>query len=118
MDRRLSAMKAEPWLAQRIIAAEGGEKPVAKKLSASMILAIALIVIMATGALAALGSWGIIDFATNHYGAYIPPKYEDCIKSENVTAETESLSVTIRESYYDGAILRVIIRFPDGYGIL
>ena len=37
MDRRLSAMKAEPWLAQRIIAAEGGEKPVAKKLSASMI---------------------------------------------------------------------------------
>ena len=107
MDRRLSAMKAEPWLAQRIIAAEGGEKPVAKKLSASMILVIALIIIMATGALAALGSWGIIDFASNHYGAYIPPKYEDCIKSENVTAETESLSVTIRESYYDGAILRV-----------
>ena len=107
MDRRLSAMKAEPWLAQRIIAAEGGEKPVAKKLSASMILVIALIIIMATGALAALGSWGIIDFAGNHYGAYIPPKYEDCIKSENVTAETESLSVTIRESYYDGAILRV-----------
>ena len=107
MDRRLSAIKAEPWLAQRIIAAEGGEKPVAKKLSTSMILAIALIVIMATGALAALGSWGIIDFDTNHYGAYIPPKYEDCIKSENVTAETESLSVTIRESYYDGAILRV-----------
>ena len=90
MDRRLSAMKAEPWLAQRIIAAEGGEKPVAKKLSASMILVIALIVIMATGALAALGSWGIIDFAANHYGAYIPPKYEDCIKSENITAETES----------------------------
>ena len=53
MDRRLSAMKAEPWLAQRIIAAEGGEKPVAKKLSASMILVIALIVITATGALAA-----------------------------------------------------------------
>ena len=108
MDRRLSAMKAEPWLAQRIIAAEGGEKPVAKKLSASMILVIALIVITATGALAAtLGAWGIIDFAGNHYGAYIPPKYEDCIKSENVTVETESLSVTIRESYYDGVILRV-----------
>ena len=108
MDRRLSAMKAEPWLAQRIIAAEGGEKPVAKKLSASMILVIALIVITATGALAAtLNAWGIIDFAGNHYGAYIPPKYEDCIKSENVTVETESLSVTIRESFYDGVILRV-----------
>ena len=108
MDRRLSAMKAEPWLAQRIIAAEGGEKTVAKKLSVSMILVIALIVILATGALAAtLGAWGIIDFAGNHYGAYIPPKYEDCIKSENVTAETESLSVNIRESYYDGTLLRV-----------
>lgn len=108
MDRRLSAMKAEPWLAQRIIAAEGGEKPMVKKLSASMILVIALIVILATGALAAtLGAWGIIDFAGNHYGAYIPPKYEDCIKSENTTVETESLSVTIRESYYDGNILRV-----------
>ena len=108
MDRRLSAMKAEPWLAQRIIAAEGGEKPMVKKLSASMILVIALIVILATGALAAtLGAWGIIDFAGNHYGAYIPPKYEDCIKSENVTAETESLSVNIQESYYDGTLLRV-----------
>ena len=108
MDRRLSAMKAEPWLAQRIIAAEGGEKPMAKKLSVSMILVIALIAVLATGALAAtLGAWGIIDFAGNHYGAYIPPKYEDCIKSENVTAETESLSVTIRESYYDGTLLRV-----------
>ncbi len=108
MDRRLSAMKAEPWLAQRIIAAEGGEKTVAKKLSVSMILVIALIAVLATGALAAtLGAWGIIDFAGNHYGAYIPPKYEDCIKSENVTAETESLSVNIRESYYDGTLLRV-----------
>ncbi len=108
MDRRLSAMKAEPWLAQRIIAAEGGEKPMVKKLSVSMILVIALIAVLATGALAAtLGAWGIIDFAGNHYGAYIPPKYEDCIKSENTTIETESLSVTIRESYYDGSILRV-----------
>ncbi len=108
MDRRLSAMKAEPWLAQRIIAAEGGEKTVAKKLSVSMILVIALIAVLATGALAAtLGAWGIIDFAGNHYGAYIPPKYEDCIKSENVTAETETLSVNIRESYYDGTLLRV-----------
>ena len=108
MDRHLSAVKADPWLAQRIIAAERGEKPVRRKLSASMILVIALVIVTATGALAAtLGAWGIIDFAGRFSGAYIPPKYEDCIKPENVSAETEHITCTIRESYYDGTILRV-----------
>ena len=108
MDRHLSAVKADPWLAQRIIAAEGGEKPVARKWSASIVLAIALVAVLATGALAAtLGAWGIIDFAGRYSDTYIPPKYEDCIKPENVTAETEHLTCTIRESYYDGTILRV-----------
>ena len=108
MDRHLSAVKADPWLAQRIIAAEGGEKPVARKWSASIVLAIALVAVLATGALAAtLGAWGIIDFAGRYSDTYIPPKYEDCIKPENVKAETEHLACTIRESYYDGTILRV-----------
>lgn len=107
MDRHLSAVKADPWLAQRIIAAERGEKPVKRKWSASMILAIALVIVTATGALAAtLGAWGIIDFAGRFDGAYVPPKYEDCIKHENVTFETEHVTCTIRESYYDGDILR------------
>ena len=56
---------------------------------------------------ATLGAWGIIDFAGRFSGAYIPPKYEDCIKPENVSAETEHITCTIRESYYDGTILRV-----------
>lgn len=79
-----------------------------KKTSAAAILVIALIVVSMTAALAAaLNGWGIINFAGNHANAYVPPEYEESITKENEIIETESVKCTIRESYYDGQILRM-----------
>lgn len=83
----------------------------ARKISAAAILVIALIAVSMTAAFAAaLNDWGIINFAGNHVNAYIPPKYEDSITMENKTVETDSVTCTIQESYYDGKILRLTAR--------
>ena len=109
-----------PSLQYQIARKAKGEEPVKKKLSASAILVIALIAISMTAALAAtLSNWGIIDFAGNHADSYIPPKYEDSIKKENLPVETENLVCTIEESYFDGIILRVTARIsPKGDTLL
>ena len=111
VERQLSGLKPDPLLARRIIASGGGEEPVKKKISASAIVVIALAVILATGALAAtLNAWGVIDFAGNHAGTFVPADYQDSIRQENVALETESAACTIQESYYDGMILRLTAR--------
>ena len=55
LDRHLSDMKADPWLAQRIIASERGEGKVKKKLSVSVILVVSLLLVLTTAALAVPG---------------------------------------------------------------
>ena len=103
----LSYVKEDPWLAQRVLANVKGEKPV-KKLSATTILVIVLICVMATGALAAtLNAWGILDFAGSYQGSYIPPDSGNSITQENLTVQTDLVTCAIRESYYDGKILRL-----------
>ena len=97
-----------PSLRYRIARKTKGEETVVKKISATAILIIALIAVTMTAALAAaLHSWGIVDFAGRHANTYVPPKYEDSITRENVKLETDSVSCTIQQSYYDGKILRL-----------
>ena len=61
LDRHLSLVKADPWLAQRIIASERGEKKVKKKLSVSVIVAL-LLLVLATVALAVTGLYRVINW--------------------------------------------------------
>jgi hypothetical protein len=61
LDRHLSHMKADPWLAQRIIASERGETKVKKKLSVSMIVA-SLLLVLTTVALAVTGLYRVINW--------------------------------------------------------
>ena len=61
LNRHLSLMKADPWLAQRIIASERGETKVKKKLSVSVIVAL-LLLVLATVALAVTGLYRVINW--------------------------------------------------------
>ena len=62
LDRHLSDMKADPWLAQRIIASERGEGKVKKKLSVSVILVVSLLLVLTTAALAVTGLYQVINW--------------------------------------------------------
>ncbi len=118
LDRHLSNLKADPYLAQCIMANEEGEKTVIKKISASMVLAIVLICVLVTGALAAaLGNWGMIDFWGRHSG-HIPENADETISKEEIRAEAEQFICTIQESYYDGCILRMIARIEPKMPIM
>jgi len=116
IEHSLSHVQADPWLAQRVLAHAKGEKPVVKKISVSMMIAILLVILTLTGALATvLNAWGIIDFAGNHANVYIPPRYEESIKQENTVVEGDNLTCHIQQSYYDGKILRVTAQIiPKG----
>ena len=59
VDDMTKTAKQDPWLAQRILAQEKGEQPMARKISASMVIAIVLIIISLSAALAA--GLGIFD---------------------------------------------------------
>ena len=59
MDNALSGLRGDPWLARRVLERAKGEGPVKKKISAALIIAIALILVTASVALAAgLGLFG------------------------------------------------------------
>ena len=107
LDRRLSGLQGDPWLTAKVLSKAEGEKPV-KKLSATAIIVIVLLVLTMAGALAAaLNAWGVVDFAGNYSWTYVPENARDNVTPENVTVETDKVICTIQESYYDGGILRV-----------
>ena len=107
LERRLSGLQEDPWLTAKVLSKAEGEKPV-KKISATAILVIALLALSMAGALAAaLNAWGVIDFAGNLGWTYVPENARDSVTAENLTVETDDLVCTIRESYYDGEILRL-----------
>ena len=59
MNAALSGLREDPWLARRVLANAKGENVVVKKISVSMVIAIALVLLTVTGALAAaLGLFG------------------------------------------------------------
>ena len=58
LDRRLSGFQTDPWLAQRIIASGKGETKVKKKVSGfAIVIAIILVLTMATAIAAKLAGW-------------------------------------------------------------
>ena len=61
IERQLSDLEPDPWLAQRIIASEKGETKVKKKLSVSVIIAL-LLLVLATVALAVTGLYRVINW--------------------------------------------------------
>lgn len=108
INRQLAGMKGDPQLAEQIMNDQTKEPMTVRKPVLSMAFAVVLLCVLSAGALAAaLGAWGVMDFAGRHIGACVPPQYADCIVREDTVIETEQLTCTVQESYYDGRILRV-----------
>ena len=105
VDRRLSGLQGDPWLTAKVLSKAEGEKTV-KKLSATAIIVIVLLVLtMAGGLAAALQAWGVIDFAGNTWRTYVPENAQESVTREDMSIETDHLVCQIRDSYYDGEIL-------------
>ncbi len=94
LDRRLSGLQGDPWLAAKVLAKAEGEEPMKKKISTTAILIIALLAIMTVGALAAAAvtHWGVIrrlmdeQWNVNEEALVSPLKAESDIQSLRFTA--------------------------------
>lgn len=106
VDHRLSALEGDPFLAQRIIAAEEGEKEV-KKFSVSLALVLTIMILTLSVGFALVGG-GIIDHLWG--GEENAPKdvVDQIVKPEE-TATTELGQVKVEEILYDGVNLHTTI---------
>ena len=83
------------------------------KLSIGWVIALVLVCILATGAVAAtLNLFGLRDFISRYAGetgATVTEEFRESIQPENITAETDRAVYTVQESYYDGSSIRIIV---------
>ena len=98
VDRRLSGLQEDPWLAQRIMAGETDRRTV-RKLPVSVLAACALAVISMSVALA-VGNLlpGIFDLS----GVNRNEDTENMVQHVSCRWETEYATATVREMLYDG----------------
>ncbi|QUC66085.1 hypothetical protein [Aristaeella hokkaidonensis] len=112
LDRRLSGLQDDPWLTAKVLAKAEGEKPV-KKLSATTILVIALLILTMAGALAA-ANWTVISRLFGDGWYYNETAIETPLKTES---SLTMLDITATEAYWseDGfsVVFRVESKSPD-----
>lgn len=103
VDRRLSGMREDPWLAARVIEASKGDKPVKKKISASFALILTIILIASMALAAGLGVFGRI---ANQYDPTTKDRLsglETVSTQIGTTAATgDGITVQIEQCYYEG----------------
>ena len=115
VDRRLSSLEEDPFLAHRIIRAEeGGEKIMKKKLSFALILAIVMMTLTMSAALALVGS----RIAGALYGpeATVPPALLEEIQTPGATAASPLGQISLDELLYDGADLHLALTLTNPTG--
>ena len=115
MNTALSGLQADPWLTRRILANKEGEEPMTKKISVSMILVIALIVLSITAALAAgLGLFGQLaqDFSWDSR----LPSLEETAQPLALSVTTEDgITVEIPQAYYEGDRVFISYRLSGNF---
>ena len=102
VDDMTKTAKEDPWLAQRILAQEKGEQPMARKISASMVIAIVLIIISLSAALAA--GLGIFDSLSRGGDPDERLPVLETVAQPVGTSQTTEDGVTldISQAYYEG----------------
>lgn len=113
MERRLSGIQADPRLAQRVIAASEGERPVKKKISVSLALALVLI-LLASAALAA--GLGLFDRLAKDQQAETDKARLNVLNARSESAGAtittdDGITVEIDQCYYEGD--RVFISYRE-----
>ncbi|MBQ8311615.1 MAG: hypothetical protein IJX84_00180 [Clostridia bacterium] len=101
VDKRLSALEGDPWLARRIIQAERGDRPIVKKkLSVSFALILVLMLLTLSAAVALVNS----SIAGQLFGSQeqAPEAVLEAIHTPQVTASAELGTLTMDEWLYDG----------------
>ena len=118
LDRRLSGLQGDPWLAQRIIASEKGDFKV-KKISRATIVFAALILVVVTMS-AALAVGNLLPGILEMLGLDAKNGIENRFEPLDYNWETDFTTAHVREMLYDGqgAYIAVDVQKKDREDIL
>lgn len=111
LHQELEQVHVSPALRSRTLAAlREKERPIMKK-KLTLAFALALATLLLGGvALAAATHWGVLDFvelyAVPHY---VPENAPDYIQQDVASWETETLTIAMREMYYDGRYCQSVV---------
>lgn len=111
LHQELEQVRVSPALRSRTLAAlREKERPIMKK-KLTMAFALALATLLLGGvALAAASHWGVLDFVERYADPhYVPENAPDYIRQDVASWETETLTVALREVYYDGYYLQAVM---------
>ena len=115
MKTTLSGLQEDPWLTQRVLANAKGEEPVVKRVSATVIIAIALLVVAVTSALAA--ALGLFDQLSHD------PRGDSRLSAVDQFAEPigkewtteDGITVRIEQAYYEGNRVFIAYRMTGNW---
>ncbi|MBQ6174693.1 MAG: DUF4179 domain-containing protein [Clostridia bacterium] len=115
MKATLSGLQEDPWLTQRVLANAKGEEPVVKRVSATVIIAIALIVVAVTGALAA--GLGLFDQLSHD------PRGDSRLSAVDQFAEPigrewtteDGITIRIEQAYFEGNRVFIAYRMSGSW---
>ena len=110
LRQELQIIRVSPALRSRTLAAiEKKEKPIMKK-KLTLVLAVALLtLLLGSAALAAASHWGLVDFVGRYSGAHVPQDAPAYIQQNVAAWETEELTISVSEMYYDGRYLQAVV---------
>ena len=115
MKAALSGLQENPWLARRIVANAKGERIMMKKVSASMIIAIILVLLTVSGAMAAaLGLFGQLSQDSRGDGRL---SAVDRV-AENIAREwttEDGVTIRIEQAYYEGNRVFIAYRLDGNW---
>lgn len=101
MNRTMSGLEGNPYLARRVIAASKGEVKVKKKISAVTVLVIALMLTSVTALALQLSGWRIADYIRNVDEGSIPDDFESGF-NQDLTLDVENVRFHVRDAYAAG----------------
>lgn len=101
MNRTMSGLEGNPYLARRVIAAFKGEVKVKKKISAVTVLVIALMLTSVTALALQLSGWRIADYIRNVDEGSIPDDFESGF-NQDLTLDVENVRFHVRDAYAAG----------------
>ena len=101
LNRTMSGLEGNPYLARRVIAASKGEVKVKKKISAVTVLVIALMLTSVTALALQLSGWRIADYIRNVDEGSIPDDFESGF-NQDLTLDVENVRFHVRDAYAAG----------------
>ena len=101
LNRMMSGLEGNPYLARRVVAASKGEVKVKKKFSIVTVLAIVLMMISVTALALELSGWKIADYIRNVSEGKVDDDFESGF-NQDLTLDFEGIRFHVRDAYAAG----------------